>query len=192
MVAGLRNEKLKGRNFALTIILGIFIAIMVSVLFNLVVSYVYPGPEFNVMCKGMETEPATKYIPDKCLNCTFSKPLQERLDNCTMSGGIVVPEYNENGCTIEMKECNMCQKNFEEAMKKYNRQTFFVFAAIGFILIITGLYVAPLLVQISVLPSGAFLVIQAASMNFDDKLLVIITFALLIVLAIVLALRKLK
>ncbi len=192
MVEGLKKEKLQGRNFALTILLGVFLAIMVSVLFNLIVSYAYPGPEYDKYCKGAERIGFAKVVPDQCLNCTFSKQLQQEFDNCTMEGGMTISEYNDKGCTIALKECNMCNKNFENDSKKYNRQTFFVFAGIGFILIVVGLFVAPLLVQISLLPAGAFLVIEAAVKNIDDKLLVIITFALLIVLAIVLALRKLK
>jgi amino acid transporter len=103
-----------------------------------------------------------------------------------------VYDYDEKGCTKSIRECDMCSKNLDNDIKSYNRNTFFVYALIGFVLIILGLYVAPLLVQIVTLPAGAVLVIQAAMENFDDKLLVIITFALLIIAAVVLAVRKLK
>jgi len=42
------------------------------------------------------------------------------------------------------------------------------------------------------MPAGAVLVIESAMRNFDDKLAVIIVFALLIIAAVVLALKKLK
>ncbi|MBS3085701.1 hypothetical protein J4225_03380 [Candidatus Pacearchaeota archaeon] len=193
---GLNKERLRGRNFALTILLGIFIAIMVGVLFNLIVSYVYEPPEYDKVCRGAgATGPyPVKYGVgnEQCGNCTFSKTLQEETDACAQESGFPVYDYDDKGCTISIKECNMCNKEFEDAIAKYNKNTFFIFAAIGFILIIAGLYAAPLLVQISTLPTGAFLVIEAAAKNFDDKLLIIITFALLIVAAVVLALRKLK
>jgi hypothetical protein len=118
--------------------------------------------------------------------------LQEEFDNCTKEGGTPVAEYDNNGCSVTLKECNMCQKNFEDAMKVYNRHAFFIFAAIGFALIVVGLFVKPLLIQIATLPSGAVLVIEAAMRNFDSKLMVIITFTLLIVAAIYLALKKLR
>ena len=195
MAKGLGKEKLKGRNFALTILLGVFIAIMVSILFNLIVSYVYEGPDYEKFCRSLmgkfSVEPMGTYIPEKCLNCTFSKTLQEQKDNCLKEGGTPVAEYDDKGCTIAMK-CNMCSKDFESVMNMYNRNAFFIFAAIGFILIVAGLFFKPLLIQIATLPAGAVLVIEAAMRNFDSKLMVIITFALLIVAAIYLALKKLK
>src|SRR4030042_2342328 len=191
MAKGLRKEKLKGRNFALTILLGVFIAIMVCILFNLIVDYVYPGPNYEEMCKSLmgtySVEPMGKYISEKCLNCTFSKSTQGQFDNCAREGGTPIPEYDDNGCTVAMKECNMCNKDFENALKSYNREAFFIFAAIGFALIVTGLFVQPLLIQIATLPAGAVLVIEAAMRNFDSRLMVIITFTLLIVAAIYLA-----
>jgi len=196
MARGLKKENLKGRNFALTILLGIFIAIMVSVLFNLIVSYVYEAPEYEELCRNTNNFGAypVKYGigNEQCTNCTFSKSLQEQTDKCIKDGGIAVYDYDDKGCTASIKECNMCNKEFEDAIAKYNRNTFFIFAVIGFLLIVAGLYTRPLLVQISTLPAGAFLVIEAAVKNFNDKLLVIITFALLIIAAILLALRKLK
>lgn len=195
MVSGLKNEKLKGRNFALTIILGVFIAVMVCVLFNLIVSYVYEPPNYDNYCKGVYNTPyPVKYggMGVEGVNCTFSPSLQAQSDECSSNRGVPVFNYDEKGCTVSLKECSMCGKEFDDGIKKYNRQTFFIFAVIGFILIAIGLFVSPLLLQISTLPAGAFLVIEAAVKNFDDKLTVIIVFALLIVAAIVLALRKLK
>lgn len=189
-------KKLSGRNFALTIIVGVFVAIMVVTLFNLIVSYISEPPKYEDYCKGIgDVGPyPVKYGVgnEQCGNCTFSKALQEVTDKCTQQNGIPVYDYNDKGCTSALKECNMCNKEFEDATKAYNRSTFFVFAAIGFVLIVVGLFVSVLLLQIITLPAGAFLVIEAAVKNFDDKLLVIIVFSLLIIAAVILALRKLK
>ena len=195
MVKGLNKEKLHGRNFALTILLGVFIAVMVVVLFNLLVSYAYESPKYEDICKNINSGPyPVKYGTgfEQCANCTFSRTLQEQTDSCAQTGGMAIYDYDDKGCTVSLKECNMCNQEFNDATAKYNKNTFFIFAAIGFILIIAGLYVFPLLIQISTLPAGAVLVIEAAVKNFDDKLFVIITFALLIVAAVVLALRKLR
>jgi len=86
----------------------------------------------------------------------------------------------------------MCNKEFNDAQNAYNRRTFFIYAIVGFILIVFGLFASSLLLQIVSLPSGAFLVIEAATKNFDDKLFVIITFGLLIIAALYLAIKKLK
>jgi len=195
MAKGLKNEKLQGRNFALTIILGVFLAIMVSVLFNLIVDYAYPGPQYDDYCRGIyDSTYPVKYgdMGVSNANCTFSNALRMQADNCTSEGGIAVYEYDNNGCTSGMKECSFCNKQWDEQSKKYNRITFFIFAIIGFALILVGLYASQLLVQIAAMPAGAVLVIESAMRNFDDKLAVIIVFALLIIAAVVLALKKLK
>ena len=189
-------KKMSGRNFALTIILGVFISIMVVTLFNLIVDYVYEGPKYEDFCKGvgsMGPYPVKYGVGnEQCGNCTFSKTLQEETDKCANDNGIAIYDYDSKGCTSSIKECNMCQKTFEDAMKAYNRQTFLVFALMGFALIAAGLSIPVLLIQIITLPAGAFLVIEAAVKNFDDKLYVIIIFSLLIIAAVYLALKKLR
>lgn len=191
-----KKEKVSsGRRLALIIILGVFIAIMVITLFNLIVTYVYEEPRYEDSCRNIGGGPyPIKYGTGSELytNCTFSKTLQEETDKCIQENGIPVYDYNEKGCTASLKECNLCNKNFENAMKLYNRNTFFVYAVIGFMLIVFGLFVHILLIQIITLPAGAFLVIEAAVKNFDDKLYVIIVFSLLIIAAVCLALKKLR
>ncbi len=191
-----RGKKMTGRSFALTILLGAFIAIMVITLFNLIVSYAYEPPKYEDFCRGVGGAGPypVKYGVgnEQCGNCTFSKALQDATDKCTQDNGIPVYDYNDKGCTSALKECNMCNKQFEDSMNAYNRSTFFVFAVIGFVLIVIGLFVSILLIQIITLPAGAFLVIEAGVKNFDDKLLVIIIFSLLIVAAVYLALKKLR
>lgn len=189
-----KKEGLSGRKLALTILIGVFIAIMVVTLFNLLVSYVYEPPAYEKYCNYSQFGPypiKAAACPNN-VNCTFSQALQEQQDGCYSSGGQPVFNYDVNGCTTSLKECNMCQKTYDSAMKAYNRSTFFIFAVIGFILIVAGLFIGSLLIQIIALPAGAFLVIEAAVKNFDDKLYVIITFALLIVAATYLALKKLR
>ncbi|MEK6913250.1 MAG: hypothetical protein AABW47_01100 [Nanoarchaeota archaeon] len=188
-----KKEKVTGRKLALTIILGVFIAIMVITLFNLIVTYFYESPEYNNFCRSMwETSPIKYDMNGQYSNCTFSKTLQEQVTNCSQENGIPIYDYDDKGCSISLKECNFCNKKFDDSTKVYNRNTFFVYALIGFVLIVLGLFVSVLLIQIIALPAGAFLVIEAAIKNFDDKLYVIITFSLLIVAAIYIALKKLR
>ncbi len=195
MVIKESKKKMSGRNFALTIILGVFIAIMVITLFNLIVSYVYEAPKYEDFCRyGIGTPYPVKYGVgiEQCLNCTFSQDIQAETDACTQNGGISEYNYNEYGCTSTLKACNMCNKDFENATNTYNRRTFYVFASLGFALIVIGLSIGVLLLQIITLPAGAFLVIEAAVKNFDDKLFVILLFGLLIIAAVYLALKKLR
>ncbi len=193
---GEQKKKFSGRTLALTIILGVFIAIMIVTLFNLTVTYFYEPPKYEEFCKGVE---GIGSYPIKygmggggCGNCSFSEELQKQTEDCYKEKGIPVYDYGSDGCTIAIKECNFCSKNLEDATKTYNRNTFFVYAAIGFALVVAGLFISILLIQIISLPAGAFLVIEAAVKNFDDKLYIIITFSLLIIAAVLLALKKLR
>ncbi|MCK9595772.1 hypothetical protein M0R19_01135 [Candidatus Pacearchaeota archaeon] len=193
---GNKEKTSHGRKLALNIIIGIFIAIMIITLFNLTVSYFYEPPKYEDFCKGIEgmgSYPVKYGISGGgCGNCTFSTELQKQTEDCYNERGIPVYDYNSQGCTVGIKECDFCGKNFEDAMKIYNRNTFFVYAAIGFALVVVGLFISLLLIQIISLPAGAFLVIEAAVKNFDDKLYIIITFSLLIIAAVLLALKKLR
>ena len=187
-----KKEKISGRKLALTIILGVFISIMLITLFNLIVTYFYEEPNYNEFCGSMINSYPIKMGAEQCLNCTFSPELQNVVDNCTRENGIPSYNYDERGCSVSLKDCDQCNKNFETANQVYNRNTFFIYAAIGFALIVAGLFVTQLLLQIIALPAGAFLVIESAVKNFDDKLYIIITFTMLIIAAVYLALKKLK
>src|SRR3989344_2016809 len=103
---------------------------MTVVLFNLLVSYAYESPKYEDVCKNANIGPyPVKYGVgnEQCGNCTFSKTLQEQTDKCYLDRGVPVYDYNDKGCTSTLKECNFCNKNFEDAMNLYNRNTFFVF-----------------------------------------------------------------
>lgn len=185
-------KRVDGRKLALTIIVGVFIAIMVITLFNLLVSYVYEPPVYEKYCNGTYGLYPVKADYNYKADCEFSQALQAEQEKCYSELGQPVFEYGSNGCASSLKKCDYCAKDFEAATKKYNRHTFFIFAAIGFILLVAGLFIGNLLIQIIALPAGAFLVIESAVKNFDDKLYVIITFSLLIIAAIYLAIKKLK
>ena len=192
MVKGLTNKPLAGRNFALTIILGVFIAIMLTVLVNLIVDYAYPAPQYETFCKGAMgfAGPYTGEV--KGTACSFNVAVQKQAEDCISNGNTPIYEYDGDGCITALKDCNDCQRRYDSDMKAYNRIVFFVFAVIGFILIVAGLFSVALLLQLALLPAGAILVIESAMRNFDSKLMVIIVFALLIAAAVYLALKKLR
>lgn len=167
-----------GRNFALTIILGVFISIMVITLFNLVVDYAMEGPEYEDYCEA----PRLVYTIEQCSD----------VNGTWVHTGTGLEGDSSSKYDGYCEYTDPCYEEYEEAQEAHNRKTFFVFAIIGFILIVLGLFLKELLLQIITLPAGAFLVIQAGISNFDDKLPVIIVFTLLIIAAVYLALRKLK
>lgn len=191
MAKELKKKRIDGRRLALTILLGVFIAAMVVTLVNLAVSYAYEGPKYDDYCKAGRIYSYSGPVKAE-VSCDYSRELRDAEQVCYDDGGQPVYDYDDNGCNVRVRECDFCNKLYNEAQEAYNRKSFFVFAAIGFALIVAGLFIHVLLIQIITLPAGAFLVIEAAIKNFDNKLVVIITFALLIVAAVYLALKKLR
>jgi len=186
-----------GRTLALIIILGAFIAAMVISLSNLTVDYAYERPVYEKFCNTASylngpygTQAIKAQARTGCI-CNYSQQIQDQETSCISSQGTPVYDYYETGCVKSVKSCDMCQKNLDDATKKYNHNVFFIFAIIGFLMIAVGLFLESLLLQIILLPAGAWLVIQGSVGNFDEKLSVIICFALLIIAAVYLAMKKL-
>ena len=189
-----KKRKSGARTLALTIILGVFISIMVISLTNLTIDYVYEMPLYENYCNSSlygepYSSPAVKSV-GACI-CNYTQEIRDQESACNLKRGMPVYDYLENGCVKSVKDCDMCQKNYDNVMKEYNHNVFFILAVIGFIMIAVGLFLESLLLQIILLPAGAWLVIQGSLSNFDEKLSVIIAFALLIVAAVYLALKKL-
>jgi hypothetical protein len=185
-----QKEKVSGRTLALTIIVGIFIAIISVVLINLIVDYAYESPKYEDYCNFTQNYPA--YADKVAVNCSYNEALNTKVNSCFAERGTPIYSYDNRGCSVDLVRCDTCSIDYDSAMKGYNRNVFFVFAVVGFILIVLGLFAKRLLLQIIALPAGAILVIESAIRNFNDKLAVIIVLALLVVAAIYLALKKLR
>jgi len=191
------KRKQAGRTLALIIILGVFIAAMVISLSNLTVDYIYERPVYEKFCNSSVYlgepygSPALKTPAGTGCGCNYSQQIQDQEASCTSSKGVPVYDYYETGCIKSVKSCNMCQKNYDDTMRIYNHNVFFIFAAIGFLMIVIGLFLESLLLQIILLPAGAWLVIEGSVGNFNEKLSVIICFSLLIISAVYLAMKKL-
>lgn len=76
--------------------------------------------------------------------------------------------------------------------KVYNQNRFYVFAVLGLVLLIGGLYIKENLFQYTGLATGAILILEGVVINLQNKLVVFLT--LLIVLSIfgILGYRSLK
>ena len=143
-----KKVKTAGRTLALTIIIGVFVSAMVISLSNLTVDYIYERPRYENFCNNTWEQyfsPAAKSPTFSGCGCNYSTALQAQEAECTSNRGMPVYDYYENGCVKSVKACDMCQKNFEDSMKKYNHNVFFVFAAIGFVMIAIGLFLPSLL-----------------------------------------------
>jgi len=85
-----------------------------------------------------------------------------------------------------------CNKAYEDAMKPYNQIRFYIFAPIGFILLLAGLLVSDNLIRITGLATGAILLVEGVAENFQDKIAVFVTLLVIIVIFGILAWRIIK
>lgn len=85
-----------------------------------------------------------------------------------------------------------CNTAYETAMKPYNQMRFYIFAPIGFILLLTGLLISENLIRITGLATGAILVMEGVATNFQDKIAVFVTLLVILVVFGTLAWRMIK
>ena len=108
------------------------------------------------------------------------------------------PKY-ESYCTPEIvsKENidyypKQCDLDYQEAMKLYNQNIFWVLAPIGFILVLLGIFYSNLLINLTGIFGGSFLVIESIIRNLSNKITAFITLGLIILLIGYLAFKKFK
>jgi hypothetical protein len=125
------------------IVLGIAIIILTIFVTFYGISTIFPKPEYNNFCTASEfgAYPAKIYPGVSDQNCTFSRPLQDAYDSCISNSGIPVFNYDNKGCSISLKECNYCQKEFDSAMKIRSRNVFFIALPLGVAIIALGAFI---------------------------------------------------
>jgi hypothetical protein len=80
---------------------------------------------------------------------------------------------------VKMDECN---NNYREAQKPYNQYRYYIFAIIGFALLLTGLFSKENIIQLTGLAAGGILVAEGIVINLENK--IIVFFSLLAILAV--------
>ena len=75
-----------------------------------------------------------------------------------------------------------CRDDHRDAMKPYNQYRYYIFAGLGFILLLVGLFVKENLVQLVGLAAGGILVAEGIVINLENK--TIVFFSLLAILII--------
>lgn len=170
--------------------IGIFIVFM-FVLHNGIRAF-YPAPEYNYFCKANEF--ISPYYPKGVygeLNCTFSNTLREQEQQCWADEGQPVYNYDDQGCTIGLKECNYCNKEFNLAQKDYNKVVFVIALIIGIIVLFVGygiLSIEP--VGSALMGSGIGAIIYGTMNNWENLgnlgrfLLLLLALVLLVWIAI--------
>lgn len=115
-------------------------------------------------------------------NCTYNYEIEK---DCYNNQGIPVFDFDENGCRY-IKNCDLCQKDFNLAMKNYNKNLFFILAIIGVLSIIFGIYYKIEFIGTGFMFSGIFLLFFGTMQTFNDLDKFIRPFVLLLELSLIL------
>jgi len=111
----------------------------------------------------------------------LEKPEYE--DYCSVDIVKVLPS---NATDFEMEEYNKrqreCHEEYENAQKPYNQYRYYIFAGIGFILLLVGLFAKENMIQLIGLAAGGILVAEGIVTNWQNK--IIVFFSLLAILII--------
>tara|TARA_Y100000310_G_scaffold304305_1_gene343322 strand:+ start:55 stop:522 length:468 start_codon:yes stop_codon:yes gene_type:complete len=129
----------------LTIIVSIILTVIIISLVNVGVSLFLEQPEWEDYCEAS-------------------------IDKMRFS-----PEATDEERLALDKEQEECREEYEDALKPYNQIRYYIFAGIGFILLLVGLFAKENMIQLTSLASGGILVTQGIVMNFENKTIVFIS-----------------
>ncbi len=96
---------------------------------------------------------------------------------------------SKEGGDIYPRQCDL---DYQEVMQSYNQNIFWVLAPIGFILVIIGIFYGNLLINLTGIFGGSFLVIESIVRNLNNKVTAFITLGLMIILMGYFAFKKFK
>ena len=90
------------------------------------------------------------------------------------------------------KQFDECREGWETSRESYNQVRYYVFASIGFILLLIGLFHKELMIQITGLATGGYLVMEGIVINIQSKLIVFISLLAMLAIFGILAYRVVK
>ena len=123
------------------IVLGIGIFVVYMLMLGYGIEAFYPSPKYEDFCSAYEfggRYPVKAYDYGVAENCTFSRELQGLQDQCYVDGGQPIFEYDDDGCTTSLRECNFCNKEFNDADKSYTKIVFLIALIAGIVTLIVG------------------------------------------------------
>jgi hypothetical protein len=177
-------KKISGSRIFLLIMISIIFTVLVVALVNIGVSLFLTTPEFDDFCdinsvRPLPVEkPELQACPEDAKTCDDGTVLsRDPLLNCEFPP-----------CKDEFETCN---KEYSQARESFNQIRFYIFAIIGFALLIFGIYTASFY-QITGLASGIILVIEGVLANLQNKIAVFILLLFILVVFWFIARKILK
>lgn len=165
---------------ALSIIISIILTIILVSTVNVGTSLFLKEPESDKFCNYTKTYPLETYD-------NMTKEV------CETNNGTWMPQNvqcfkapcPQGYCDLYAK----CNQEYADALKPYNQFKFYIFAGIGFILLLIGLFVRENLIQLTGLATGGILVFEGIVTNLENKAVVFVSLLLILAIFGVLAYR---
>lgn len=148
---------------ALTIIVSVILTVILISLVNVGTSIILEGPEYEDYCSiGAE-----KAIMPVACNDLENEACKEAID--------ALDDYYSG-----------CREEYNTAQRPYNQYRYYIFAGIGFVFLLVGLFSKENLIQLTGLAAGGILVFEGIVINLENKVIVFFSlFAILIIFGIV-------
>lgn len=153
----------------------ILIAVLVAVV-NVGMSLFYDSPDYNKYCP---TIPSTQ---EECESQGYTWHLG--ITNCEESKGCI-----NSGGYCDTFKCNI---EYDKAIENYNQIKFYIFAGLGLILMLLGLFIPEIITKVVGLSTGGILTIQGIVMNFQNKWAVFISLIIILIIFGVLGVRVVR
>ncbi|MFH1248664.1 MAG: hypothetical protein V1660_00755 [archaeon] len=118
-------------------------AILFAIAVALAVDALMPQPKYEGYCKNQQFNSYPEFVgkPEVLQNCSINYSRYNSIVNeCNQLGGMIVYKYDENGCSIPDK-CDMCNKEFQDATNKFNKNAFYIIFITGIAALLAGLMI---------------------------------------------------
>jgi ABC-type uncharacterized transport system fused permease/ATPase subunit len=167
----------------LSILISIILTIILVSTVNVGVSLFLNEPEYDKYCNNSKSIPIETYdnvTREVCeqYNGTWTpQPVQCIKAPCP-----------QGYCDYYAK----CQQDYSNALKPYNQKRFYIFAGLGFILLLLGLFISENLIQITGLSTGGILVFEGIVQSWQDKKIVFIALLGILIIFGILAYRVIQ
>jgi len=165
---------------ALSILISIILTVIIVSTVNVGTSLFLKEPEYDKFCNYTKTIPLETYD-----NITK--------DVCEQHNGTWTPQNvqcikapcPQGYCDFYQK----CSQAYSDAQKPYNQYRFYIFAGLGFILLLVGLFAVENLIVITGLATGGILVFEGIVQNWQNKMIVFIALIAILIIFGILAWR---
>ena len=173
-------ERKSGHEIALAVIASVILTIILVSLVNVGLSIFLEEPDYEDYCERIES----KFIPEnpELIGGTCVTVSPDSRQECCENKGYERYDEESGRCMGVSAEAKQCEEDWESARENYNQYRYYVFAGIGFLLLLLGVFATMHSLQYTGLATGAILLTEGIVTNFENKILVFVS--LLLILAV--------